>query len=78
MIPQQAEIAGTHKFIYDTLVSYGCPRGKVPGILYGGSVTEKNVKDLAAVDHVDGFLIGGASLKAESFISILNLLTVDG
>lgn len=78
VIPQKSEIAGTHKFIYDTLVSYGCPRGKVPGILYGGSVTEKNVKDIAAVDHVDGFLIGGASLRAEGFISILNLLTVDG
>jgi triosephosphate isomerase (TIM) len=32
-------------------------------IIYGGSVTDKNSKDLIALQDVDGFLIGGASLK---------------
>lgn len=32
-------------------------------ILYGGSVTDKNSKDLATQPDVDGFLVGGASLK---------------
>lgn len=32
-------------------------------ILYGGSVTEKNAKELAQQPDVDGFLVGGASLK---------------
>lgn len=32
-------------------------------ILYGGSVTDKNSKDLAQQPDVDGFLVGGASLK---------------
>lgn len=32
-------------------------------ILYGGSVTDKNSKELAQQPDVDGFLVGGASLK---------------
>ncbi len=32
-------------------------------ILYGGSVSEKNCKELATQPDVDGFLVGGASLK---------------
>lgn len=32
-------------------------------ILYGGSVTEKNCGDLAQQPDIDGFLVGGASLK---------------
>ncbi|MCK5686207.1 triose-phosphate isomerase [bacterium] len=42
---------------------------KIP-ILYGGSVNTKNVKSLSTVDGIDGFLIGGASLKAEVFSGI--------
>lgn len=32
-------------------------------IIYGGSVTEKNCKELAKQPDIDGFLVGGASLK---------------
>lgn len=32
-------------------------------IIYGGSVNEKNCKDLAQQPDIDGFLVGGASLK---------------
>lgn len=32
-------------------------------ILYGGSVSEKNCKELAKQEDIDGFLVGGASLK---------------
>ena len=32
-------------------------------VLYGGSVSEKNCKDLAQQKDIDGFLVGGASLK---------------
>jgi triosephosphate isomerase len=41
-------------------------------ILYGGSMNEKNSFDLLSLPDIDGGLIGGASLKADSFISILN------
>jgi len=41
-------------------------------ILYGGSMNEKNSFDLLSLQDIDGGLIGGASLKPDSFISILN------
>ena len=40
-------------------------------IIYGGSVSEKNCKELAKQGDVDGFLVGGASLKP-AFIDIIN------
>ncbi|RPA74884.1 Triosephosphate isomerase [Ascobolus immersus RN42] len=40
-------------------------------ILYGGSVTDENSKELATQPDVDGFLVGGASLKP-AFIKIVN------
>ena len=40
-------------------------------IQYGGSVTAANAKELAACPDIDGFLVGGASLKPE-FVSIVN------
>ncbi|NPA80288.1 MAG: triose-phosphate isomerase [Thermotogae bacterium] len=39
-------------------------------VLYGGSVKAKNAPSLAAVRSVDGFLVGGASLKPEEFRKI--------
>jgi len=39
-------------------------------IIYGGSVTEKNAAELIAKRDVDGFLVGGASLK-EAFTDIV-------
>ncbi len=39
-------------------------------IQYGGSVKPDNVKDLMAMEHIDGALVGGASLKAENFVTI--------
>lgn len=39
-------------------------------ILYGGSVKPENADELLGIENVDGFLIGGASLKAESFEAI--------
>jgi triosephosphate isomerase len=40
-------------------------------ILYGGSVKPDNVSELMAMPDIDGALVGGASLKAESFIPII-------
>lgn len=36
-------------------------------ILYGGSVKPENIKELLGMDNIDGALVGGASLKPESF-----------
>ena len=43
-------------------------------ILYGGSVTAENSAELIKQNHVNGLLVGGASLTAQSFSSILNAL----
>ncbi|KAJ5898072.1 hypothetical protein N7504_008360 [Penicillium tannophilum] len=40
-------------------------------IIYGGSVSEKNCRELAQKEDVDGFLVGGASLKP-AFVDIIN------
>jgi triosephosphate isomerase len=41
-------------------------------IIYGGSVNDETAKDLLSMENVDGALVGGASLKAESFAKIVN------
>ena len=40
-------------------------------IIYGGSVSEKNCNDLITKQDIDGFLVGGASVKAD-FIKIVD------
>ena len=39
-------------------------------VLYGGSVKPENAEELLALSNVDGALVGGASLKVESFLGI--------
>ncbi len=41
-------------------------------ILYGGSVKPSNIKDLMCIKDVDGALVGGASLDADTFFNIIN------
>ncbi len=43
-------------------------------ILYGGSVKPENARELAAQPDIDGFLVGGASLKPKDFFAIANAL----
>ena len=40
-------------------------------VLYGGSVTSKNVKDFTQMPNIDGVLVGGASLDAQEFYKII-------
>lgn len=51
---------------------YGETVGEEVAILYGGSCKPENAKELFSCANVDGGLIGGAALKAESFIAIAN------
>jgi triosephosphate isomerase len=51
---------------------FGAEVAESTPILYGGSCNAKNAKELFANKDVDGGLIGGASLKAEDFIQIIN------
>ncbi|HHD81141.1 MAG TPA: triose-phosphate isomerase, partial [Campylobacterales bacterium] len=40
-------------------------------ILYGGSVKGANIARIASIDSVDGVLVGGASLKVDSFLELV-------
>ncbi len=42
-----------------------------PGVLYGGSVNNKNIKELCSVQELDGLLVGGYSLNPLNFASLL-------
>lgn len=58
-----------HSWIRKWLGKVG-PQTEATRIIYGGSVNEKNSGDLIKVKDVDGFLVGGASLKSD-FIDIV-------
>ena len=61
-----------HKAIRGTLKSrYGEEVSSTIRIQYGGSVKPTNAKELLSQEDIDGALIGGASLKADSFLGII-------
>lgn len=66
--PEQAE--EVHKALRDFLERVDGELAEKTQILYGGSVTPENAVALFEQDNVDGGLVGGASLKAESFVAI--------
>ena len=68
--PTPQEIADAHRVIAETLSYMG--RGGTP-ILYGASVNAGNIADIVAIPNVDGALIGGASLKPQDLIPIINI-----
>lgn len=69
--PEQAQ--DVHSFIKRFLQKkYFKSDGKRVKILYGGSVTPENVSSLMSMSDIDGVLVGGASLNADSFLQIIN------
>ena len=44
-------------------------------MLYGGSVKGANAKELLSIENIDGALVGGASLKPETFLEIYDAYT---
>jgi triosephosphate isomerase (TIM) len=67
--PEQAQ--QVHGFIRQRLAQRDAKIAARLQILYGGSVKTGNARELFAQSDVDGGLIGGASLKAEEFLSIM-------
>ena len=60
-------------FIRKTLGEMFCPKcAAATRIQYGGSMNAGNCKELMAMEEIDGGLIGGASLKANDFATIVN------
>jgi triosephosphate isomerase len=69
--PRQAQ--EMHAFIRDVLTeTHGEQVSKETRILYGGSVKPDNIKELMSQPDLDGALVGGASLDANSFAQIVN------
>ena len=63
------DVAEMHRDIRNILKEM-VDKGDTIRILYGGSVKPDNAGELAGIENVGGFLIGGASLKADSFLGI--------
>ncbi len=61
-----------HRFIRNRLKKkFGDVADNI-SILYGGSVKGDNARDLLSQDDIEGALVGGASLKADEFVKIIN------
>jgi triosephosphate isomerase len=69
--PTNDDIARMHRHIRSVLVARFGEAGRKIEILYGGSVNPKNAREILAQDEVGGALVGGASLKAADFLTII-------
>lgn len=61
------QVAAAHEFAHGVLRELGFGESR---LLYGGSVKPDNAAGLLGLPHVDGFLVGGASLEPGSFAAI--------
>jgi len=71
LTPTAAQVGEVHAALRKALVRRFGDEGAKMRILYGGSVKPANAAELMAVPHVNGALVGGASLKAQDFYGIL-------
>jgi triosephosphate isomerase len=69
LTPTATDVAEVHAFIRQRLAERYAQGAEVR-ILYGGSVKPSNAKELLTIAHVNGALVGGASLKAGDFLGI--------
>jgi triosephosphate isomerase len=69
--PQDANTV--HKDVIRPLLrkQFGATRADLMRIQYGGSINPDNAAELFAMSDIDGGLVGGASLKADSFVAIV-------
>lgn len=76
LTPTLAEIAEVHAFLRDQLQGACGGKGAGAGVrlLYGGSVKPSNAAEIFALPHVNGALVGGASLRASDFGAIVQAL----
>ena len=70
-VPTLAEIADVHGDIRKELTARFGAAAREIRLLYGGSVKPSNAQEIFGVPNVDGALVGGASLKAEDFGTIV-------
>jgi len=73
LVPSPEELVSIFKYIRDTVSKFDKKYASIQ-ILYGGSVTPDNAISLMDTEHIDGLLIGGASLIAKKFIDICSTI----
>jgi len=71
--PTMDEISQAHREIRQSLSARLGSDAGIMRILYGGSVKPENARAILALSNVDGALVGGASLKAADFLSIIEV-----
>ena len=71
LTPSPEDVAAVHAAIRQHLERRFGPAGARIRILYGGSVKPQNARELLSLPHVNGALVGGASLKAADFLAII-------
>jgi triosephosphate isomerase (TIM) len=71
LTPSLEEIEEVHQAIRATLLAQFGDAGRKAPILYGGSVKPSNAREILHVPEVGGALVGGASLKAADFLTII-------
>ncbi len=71
LTPTAADVAEVHGVLRAALVARFGEEGRAMRLLYGGSVKPSNARELMSVPHVNGALVGGASLKADDFLGII-------
>lgn len=70
---EAADITAMHGAIRRLLAeTFGAETAEQVRVLYGGSVKPENAREILALSDVDGALVGGASLTAESFLGIVH------
>lgn len=65
------EAEEVHRFIRGVLSEVYSSASSGVRILYGGSVTPENIGELIDMENIDGALVGGASLKPDTFLGII-------
>jgi len=70
--PTNDEIAQMHGRIREILVERFGDKGAGIHILYGGSLKPQNAREILAIENVNGGLVGGASLLAKDFYTIIS------
>jgi triosephosphate isomerase len=74
LVPSAGDVLAMHEAIHRSLVDRFGAKGASIQLLYGGSVNGQNARDLLHLAHVDGALVGGASLTADGFLKILHAI----
>lgn len=69
-----AQVQETHAFIRRVVAAENPQIAEAMSIVYGGSVTADNAKELFALSEVDGGLVGGASLEAAQFVRMMECI----